>query len=1102
MQTKISKLALWTMPCFVAVSLSACGGSSSSSSSSFDPAAPSKYAVKTIDLPTPEEDVVQSEAGYLMVQWLDPEYGSQGSKDPSGFSLHLWDQGCAATTQVNANWDDQSVTPEGKNDYGPYWKLTINNDNADGCMGVIVRDADKNKLQGDQKLVWTADDHSITLSAKKTESYATTKEAFEEMGSSAGLKVDDASAHWLTERVIVWKNAGDYNVRMHYDPESVINSDGESLTGTFINLTPTTLSDELKEAHPNLADFKAFEIPADVQIDAKKVLKGEALLVGLDNNNETKLISKVQTASLIDELYVNDSLLAVNDFGLTVNSSGATFKLWAPTAQKVKLHLWPKAGDDKWDEVVGEMTYDEATGIWSYTASDVTADGKAAYKYELNVYHPETRKIEDTWATDPYSLSILSGNSAVVDLNSELAKPDGWDDLKAPHSQKTEADIAAMLITESHIRDLTVGSDKGVAEDKQGKYLGLTDTKSNVGKHLKALSQAGVTHIEFLPLYDIASIDEDKVMGGKTLDVTITGAEFCKRADVTKTEGVDVCGSAELVYDLLAAAAADDSKDSKNVDKFLVEHVKNNDSYNWGYDPWHYQVPEGSYATSIKDPYVRIKEIREMFQTVKKEIGMNVILDVVYNHTDGSGVEKNSSVLDRIVPWYYNRLNAETGAVIHDTCCEDTAGEHKMFAKLMEDTLVTWAKDYKVDAFRFDLMGYLPKQVMVDTLANVKKRTENDEMYFFGEGWDAGSAEAAIGTGKNATQKNMGGTGIGTFNDRIRDGVRGSGPFDHGENLIILQGFASGACVDENAKVKGSQAGKCDEERVKNFQDIIRISMAGNLQDYELETYTGDKKLGKDISYWDSLAGYGLKPIDTINYVSKHDNQTQFDLIMYKANKDRTMEEKARMHGIGLATVILGQSPAFDQQGSDLLRTKYFQNDSYNTGDFSNKVNYDMKKGNEFIPGALVNYEKDQDDWDAILEVSKYNSDVGADVKAKMVDTYQKLATIRKNNDALHLGDAELIKSNVKFLNTGANQTVGLIVMHAKNKSDGKGGKNVVVMLNANPSEKSLDAGVTDLGTEDTGLLYSDSCTVSGTTLTAKAWSVCVFTDGAEVTLR
>ena len=280
-----------------------------------------------------------------------------------------------------------------------------------------------------------------------------------------------------------------------------------------------------------------------------------------------------------------------------------------------------------------------------------------------------------------------------------------------------------------------------------------------------------------------------------------------------------------------------------------------------------------------------------------------------------------------------------------------------------------------------------------------------------------------------------------------------------------------------------------------NWQDVIRISMAGNLRDYELLTYTDEVKAGKDISYWGAISGYGDQPINTINYVSKHDNQTVFDLIMYKAKKSNTMENKVKMQGIAIATAMLGQSPVFDQQGSDLLRTKYFQNDSFNTGDFSNKVNYAEDEGNEFIPGAIVNKSKDAEDWGAIKEVSDYNTDVGPELKAKMVDTYKALATIRKDHNLLYLGDADLIKQNVEFLNVGSKQVPGLIVMKVTKPEGYKSSDNeLYVMINAAPEAREFAAGnVEDASTLDTGALYEDGCGISDGKLSAAPWSVCVF---------
>ena len=96
------------------------------------------------------------------------------------------------------------------------------------------------------------------------------------------------------------------------------------------------------------------------------------------------------------------------------------------------------------------------------------------------------------------------------------------------------------------------------------------------------------------------------------------------------------------------------------------------------------------------------------------QAGLRVVMDVVYNHTNASG-QNEKSVLDKVVPGYYHRLN-EDGPVETSTCCQNTATEHAMMEKLMIDSLVTWARDYKVDGFRFDLMGHH----MLSNMKNVR----------------------------------------------------------------------------------------------------------------------------------------------------------------------------------------------------------------------------------------------------------------------------------------------------------------------------------------------------------------------------------------------
>ncbi|MGN1393401.1 MAG: pullulanase-type alpha-1,6-glucosidase [Succinivibrionaceae bacterium] len=1098
----------------------------------------------------------ESQNGKVSLQYIDEDFGSKKtSLDKITFTLHLWgDDSCDMTVDAT-DWGSGGMKPTRIDEYGPIWDIDIKGSGEKGCANVIIRDsseqakkANTDRIIGDSKFYWTSDITSVSITTNTPYKNSTETSDLERLvtyqkkySEPFGLIKKSASAYFLTGNYIAWDGSKDNEyVRLQYadtDDGIITSNDNGVLTGKFINLKESSWSDvpDTAKYYNNklLNSYKVYKITPedfkDKKINIKHLLKNEMLLLSLNSDNIVKSSSRIQTATLLDELYADKALEALGDnpLGVTIEDGNAVFKLWAPTAQKITLHYYNVVDSEpgsKFPKTEGdhsvEMVADEETGIWTATVENAESL-KIAYKYQLSVYNPSTNKIEDTWVTDPYSNALLlngsNNNSLVVDLkNDESIKPADWDSLPVSDKQKNNVDIAGMMITESHIRDLTVGDDKGISSEHQGKYLGLTEGDSTVVKHLKSLAEAGFTHIEFLPLYDIASIDERKVFSNETADVTISGTEFCERLKVKKTDGIDVCGSNETVMSILAQHNKEgdynlDEKSSK-VDTFLKTYVKDNDSFNWGYDPWHYAVPESTYATDLL-PGTNIKEIREMIKYIKEEIGLNIVLDVVYNHTDGDGLS-NTSVLDRIVPWYYNRLNPSNGSVYNATCCSDTASEHKMFAKLMEDTLVTWTQDYKIDAFRFDLMGYIPKEVMVQTLANVKRRTKNDNLYFFGEGWNPdGSANVGDDEHVQATQLTMGGTGIGTFNDRIRDAVRGNGPFDHGEKLIKLQGFASGRCSDMNGARPGYT---CDPDTDYEYgtgndkdsdwgmhplawQDIIRTSMAGNLKDFTFKTYKNEEKKAGDTYYWSPTPNaYGESPIDTINYVSKHDNPVLFDLIMYKAKKDRTMEDKAKMQAIGLSTVFFGQSPAFDHQGSDLLRTKFFQNDSYNTGDFSNGVNYSEKEGNRFIPNMFVNAEKDNEDWKTIHVVSEYNEDVGADTKMKMADTYKWMAKMRSKYTMLHMGDAELINKHVSFPDAGKDQEGGLIVMKIT-KPEGEEFTNqpseIVVMINAKP-ESTTNKFVNGEGFKaevPTGLYDESSCTVEDGKLIAAPWTPCLF---------
>ncbi len=217
-----------------------------------------------------------------------------------------------------------------------------------------------------------------------------------------------------------------------------------------------------------------------------------------------------------------------------------------------------------------------------------------------------------------------------------------------------------------------------------------------------------------------------------------------------------------------------------------------------------------------------------------------------------------------------------------------------MFAKLIADSLAVWTTDYKIDGFRFDLMGYHPKAQILSARERIKAL--NPDIYFFGEGWDSNQSDRF----EIASQINLKGTGIGTFSDRLRDAVRGGGPFDSGDALRQNRGVGSGAGVLPN------ELTTLTDDQARHLADLTRLGMAGNLADFVLIDKDGAVKRGSEIDYNGAPGGYAADPTEVVNYVSKHDNQTLWDMISYKAAQEADLDTRVRMQAVSLATVMLG----------------------------------------------------------------------------------------------------------------------------------------------------------------------------------------------------
>ncbi len=1092
MDFRFKKLA-WLMPSVVALALAGCG-SDSDNTTPVDPTTPSNPAA-TLPTVTPIADPAEVyatsadvPANTLVLSLVDQKSiigaatkgKAASASDYAGYNLYIWnDATCAGVADgaASTSWDDVSKTPTKVDDVGPYWEIPVNPNGVPACINVIVRDANKNKISGNSDLHIQLSDNQQSLIVGG-ELFDTRLEAFAKVPDQT-FGIAGAAAHLIDAKTIVWEGAKDAAyVNLYYDADGGIGADADNKL-TFdkrFDLKKTTLTTEqlaiLDAKDRKLKSWTAFSLPNGV--DIKTLLKGELVAISTDSKGVLDTGTKVQTAKALDAVYAEKA--AALEYGAIVSDSGVTFRLWAPTAQDVKVVVY---NADKTLASTHDMTFDSASGSWSYAGA---ADLKGSYyRYQMSVYHPLTAKMESYEVTDPYSLSLSMNSeySQIVDLNDADLKPEGWDTLKAPHVQTTPADIAKTVVYESHVRDLTA-FDTEVPAAERGKYVALTEENSLAVKHLKDLSKAGVTHLQILPAFDIATINEDPAKVANLDD------KFSKLCDVnTNVANSDKfkanCAGDSTVAEVMATLDKD-GEDRQELNRMVAD----TDSFNWGYDPFHYTTPEGSYSTN-PDGTARILEFRKMVMAVKKDIGMNLVMDVVYNHTNEAGVS-SKSVLDKIVPWYYQRLDETTGTVTNSTCCSNTAPEHAMFAKLMDDSLITWTKEYKIDAFRFDIMGHHPKAQMVDALAKVK--AVDSEMYFYGEGWNFGEV-ADDARFEQARQAHLGGTGIGSFSDRLRDAVRGGSPFDGGDGIRTSQGFGNGAYVLPNEKEGVT------EDSARHLAELTMLGMAGNLKDFILVNREGVPTAGSDVDYNGQKAGYANDPIEIQNYVSKHDNQTIFDIIAYKAANDATLNDRVRMQGLSLATVLLGQGTAFDQQGSELLRSKSFERDSYDSGDWYNKVDYTLQDNNYDV--GLPRKDKDGSNYDLIKAVKDVVGKPGAAEIAQMDSFYKELVSLRQSSPLFTLGTGAEVIKRVDFRNVGPDQTTGLIVMTI---DDGAGQTDldkttdgIVVVVNAT-NDVQTTGSFKDGNGADIALSGYELSSIQSTLGTASIGNGATFADG------
>ncbi|MFD1145762.1 pullulanase-type alpha-1,6-glucosidase [Saccharothrix hoggarensis] len=806
-------------------------------------------------------------------------------------------------------------------------------------------------------------------------------------------------------------------------------SDGYRLEydGKVLRLEPS--ADAVPDRFPHLRGKPVFRVRDGERLD--EALRGKLSAVHVDSGGGLRHRTGVQIAGVLDDRFA--AAASRLTYGPTFEGDRVTTRLWAPTASSVKVQVSDQPGGPV---TTVDLARDDASGSWSATGP---WEDKF-YRYEV------TTAGRTVTVTDPYSvaLSVDSTHSQFADLGDARTMPADW----AGHvARGLDGDPTEHGITELHVRDFSIG-DASVPESDRGTYRAFTHSSSVGMTHLRELAAAGLDTVHLLPTFDIATIPE-------------------KRADQLRP----ACDLASLPADSAAQQQC-------------VADAAAKDGFNWGYDPFHYDVPEGSYATDdAQTGWARSKQYREMVKSLHDN-GNRVVVDVVYNHTAASG-DAATSVLDKVVPGYYQRLNAD-GSVANSTCCANTATENAMMGKLVVDSVVRWARLYKVDGFRFDLMGHHPKanilavRAALDALTVAADGVDGRMIRIYGEGWDFGEV-AGNARFEQATQANMAGTGIGTFSDRLRDAVRGGGPFDADPRA---QGLASGLAGDLN----GTPANGDVAARLANYTDLVKLGMAGNMASYRFRSTGGGEITGRDVSYNGSPAGYTGAPADVITYADAHDNETLFDSQTYKLPVGTSMADRVRMQKVALAPVLLGQGQPFLHAGAEFLRSKSLDRNSYDSGDWFNR--YDPSLRDNGFARGLPPAADNEDKWPyAAPLLANASLKPSSDDMRAAVDNTLELLKIRKSSPLFTLNDAALVQQKLSFPAAEPGIVAALLDDTAGPDVD-PALDGILVIVNPYPTAKST----TVAGDWQNHALSSDKATFANGTITAPARSVVILT--------
>jgi pullulanase len=441
-------------------------------------------------------------------------------------------------------------------------------------------------------------------------------------------------------------------------------------------------------------------------------------------------------------------------------------------------------------------------------------------------------------AVDPYvrSVTIDGVRGVVVDL--AKTNPTGWLTHKKPAFSGRSVDA---VMYELHVRDATIDANSGVKAENRGKFRGLAQLGTTIGSGKSKVS---------------------------------TGLSFFKEMGVTHVQLLPM-------YDYASGG------------------LESNPTFNWGYDPEHFNVPEGQYSSDPTNPVARIRELKEAIQAFHTN-GMRVTMDVVHGHV-ASATEFSQSI---IVPGYWFRKDANGNLTNRSGCGNDTATERPMVRKFIVDSFKYWTKEYKLDGYRIDQMGLWDVKTVNDSAAAI--RAIEPAATILGEAWSMGG-DSGLPQGNQSQLLSM--PKIGAFNDGIRNGVKGS-----------PDGTSDGGYVNGNpGAINAVKAGTIGHTSADKVMVPWLVSDAGQ----------------------------------SVNYAEAHDNMTLFDKLWAVNNQQSMSAVTKQQRQIG-TLILLAQGTPFIQAGQEFLRSKGGDHNSYRSSDAVNSLKWPERAKHK----ATVDYHK------------------------------------------------------------------------------------------------------------------------------------------------